>query len=107
VASEFVKEISDVEFESQVLKSEEPVIVDFWAPWCGPCRMIGPKLEELAEEHNGKIKVVKINVDDNQQWAGKFGVMSIPTVMLFKNGQTAETIIGAVPKEEIIRKFGL
>jgi thioredoxin 1 len=107
MASEFVTNIDDAEFESQVLKSEQPVIVDFWAPWCGPCKMIGPKLEELAQEQSGKIKVVKVNVDENQQWAGKYGVMSIPTIMLFKNGQAAETIVGAVPKEEIVKKFGL
>jgi thioredoxin 1 len=107
MASEFVTNIGDAEFEAQVLKSEQPVIVDFWAPWCGPCKMIGPKLEELAQENSGKIKVVKVNVDENQQWAGKYGVMSIPTIMLFKDGQAAETIVGAVPKEEIVKKFGL
>jgi thioredoxin 1 len=107
MSSEFVANINDSEFEVNVIKSEQPVIVDFWAPWCGPCRMIGPKLEEIAKEQSGKVKVVKVNVDDNQQWAGKYGVMSIPTVMLFKDGQPAETIIGAVPKDEIISKFGL
>jgi thioredoxin 1 len=69
--------------------------------------MVGPKLEEIATEQSGKVKVVKVNVDDNQQWAGKYGVMSIPTIMLFKDGQPSETIVGAVPKDEIIRKFGL
>ncbi|MBI4734004.1 MAG: thioredoxin [Rubrobacteridae bacterium] len=107
MGSEFVKDINDAEFEAQVIKSDQPVIVDFWAPWCGPCRMVGPKLEELAQEKGDAIKVVKVNVDDNQQWAGKYGVMSIPTIMLFKNGEAAETIVGAVPKEEIVKKFGL
>jgi thioredoxin 1 len=107
MASEFVKEIKDTEFETEVIKSEQSVIVDFWAPWCGPCRMVGPKLEELAQEKGDSIKVVKVNVDENQQWAGKYGVMSIPTIMLFKAGEAVETIVGAVPKDEIIRKFGL
>jgi thioredoxin 1 len=107
MSSEFVVNINDSEFEASVIKSEQPVIVDFWAPWCGPCRMIGPKLEEIAKEHSGKVKVVKVNVDDNQQWSGKYGVMSIPTVMLFKDGQPVSTIVGAVPKDEIISKFGL
>lgn len=107
MSSDLVANIGDAEFEANVIKSDQPVIVDFWAPWCGPCRMVGPKLEEIAAEQSGKVKVVKVNVDDNQQWAGKYGVMSIPTIMLFKDGQPAETIVGAVPKDEIIRKFGL
>jgi len=99
--------ITDAQFDAEVLKSEVPVIVDFWAPWCGPCKIIGPRLEELAKEHDGKVKVVKLNVDEEREWAGKFGVMSIPTLMLFKEGQAAGQIVGAVPKEEIVRQFGL
>lgn len=107
MGSNNILEISDSQFDSEVLKSDKPVIVDFWAPWCGPCRMIAPRLEEIATEYDGKVKVVKINVDDNQEWAGKFGVMSIPTVMLFRDGQNAAQVIGAVPKEELISRFGL
>jgi thioredoxin 1 len=99
--------ITDAQFDAEVLKSDVPVIVDFWAPWCGPCKIIGPRLEELAKEHDGKVKVVKLNVDEEREWAGKFGVMSIPTLMLFKEGQAAGQIVGAVPKEEIVRQFGL
>lgn len=88
-------------FEQEVLKSEEPVLVDFWAPWCGPCRTISPVLDELADEYKGKIKVAKINVDEEGELAAKFRVMSIPTLMLFKNGQIAEKITGARPKEEL------
>lgn len=99
--------ITDAQFDAEVLKSDVPVIVDFWAPWCGPCKIIGPRLEELAKEHDGKVKVVKLNVDEEREWAGKFGVMSIPTLMLFKEGQAAGQIVGAVSKEEIVRQFGL
>lgn len=99
--------ITDAQFESEVLKSDIPVIVDFWAPWCGPCRIIAPRLDEIGKEYDGKVKIVKLNVDEERQWAGKFGVMSIPTILLFKNGEVAGQIIGAVPKEEIIRQFNL
>ncbi len=105
--AENIVNISDAQFDSEVLKSDKPVIVDFWAPWCGPCKMVAPRLEEIAKEYDGKVKIAKINVDDEREWAGKFGVMSIPTLMLFKDGQAAGQIIGAVPKEEIIRQFGL
>jgi len=107
VASENIVEISDAQFDAEVLKSDKPVIVDFWAPWCGPCRMIAPRLEEIAREYDGDIKVVKLNVDENREWATRFGVMSIPTIMLFKGGKSAGQIVGAVPKDEIIRQFGL
>lgn len=107
MASENIVEISDAQFDSEVLKADKPVIVDFWAPWCGPCRMVAPRLEEIAKEQDGKVKIVKLNVDDNHEWASKFGVMSIPTIMLFKDGQMAGQIVGAVPKEEIVRQFGL
>lgn len=96
---------SDDNFEAEVLKSDEPVLVDFWAAWCGPCRMIAPIVEELAEEYDGKVKVGKVDVDDNQQTAVKYGVRSIPTVLIFKNGEVADTIIGAVPKAMFVEKI--
>jgi thioredoxin 1 len=85
-------------FETEVLKSEIPVLVDFWAPWCGPCRMIGPVVTKLAGEFAGKIKVCKLNVDDNQVLSQQYGVMSIPTLKIFKNGQVVEDMVGAMPE---------
>lgn len=105
--AENIVNVSDAQFEAEVLNSDVPVIVDFWAPWCGPCKIIAPRLEEIAKEYDGKVKIVKINVDDEREWAGRFGVMSIPTLMYFKDGKAAGQIIGAVPKEEIVRQFGL
>ncbi|MBE0446684.1 MAG: thioredoxin [Actinobacteria bacterium] len=99
--------ITDSQFDSEVLRSDMPVIVDFWAPWCGPCRIIAPRLDEIEKEYDGKVRVLKLNVDEERQWASKFGIMSIPTIMLFKDGQVVGQIIGAVPKEEIIRQFKL
>ncbi len=90
---------SDANWSSEVEQSKIPVVVDFWAPWCGPCRMVSPVIEKLAEKYNGKIKVVKVNVDDNQDLAMKFNIMSIPTIMLFKNGQPLDQAIGAAPSE--------
>ena len=84
-----VSKVSDSDFEAQVLKSAEPVVVDFWAEWCGPCKMIAPALEEIAGSMNGKVKIVKLNVDENPATAAKYGIMSIPTLMLFKNGELA------------------
>ncbi len=90
---------TDANFESEVLKSETPVLVDFWAPWCAPCRIVSPIVEELATEYSGKLKVGKLNVDDNPQTAQSYGVMSIPTVLLFKGGKPGKTIIGAQSKD--------
>ena len=96
-----VGKVSDATFEAEVLKSNEPVVVDFWAEWCGPCRMIAPALEEIAGAMNGKIKVVKLNVDENPATATKYGIMSIPTLMIFKNGELASRQIGAAPKQKL------
>ncbi|MGK9368104.1 thioredoxin [Melioribacter sp. Ez-97] len=96
---------TDGNFEAEALKSDIPVIVDFWAAWCGPCRMIAPIIEELAEEYDGKVKVGKLDVDENQQTAIKYGVRSIPTVLFFKNGEVVDTVIGAVPKSVFVEKL--
>ncbi len=96
---------TDANFDAEVIKSDLPVVVDFWAAWCGPCRMIAPIIEELSGEYEGKIKVGKLDVDDNQQTAIKYGVRSIPTVLFLKGGQVKETIIGAVPKSMFVEKL--
>lgn len=96
---------TDDNFESEVLKSDRPVLVDFWAVWCGPCKMIAPFVEELAEELDGKAKVGKLDVDNNQDSAIKYGVRSIPTVLIFKDGKVFDTIIGAVPKVQLKQKL--
>jgi thioredoxin 1 len=93
-------EVTDTNFQAEVLESETPVLVDFWAPWCGPCRIIAPSLEELNDEIDN-LRVVKLNVDDNQQTAAQYDVMSIPTLIVFKNGQPAKKIIGAMPKKRL------
>ncbi len=92
-------------FESEVLKSATPVLVDFWADWCGPCKMIAPVLEEVAEELAGKLKVLKVNVDESQDLAGQFGIMSIPTLLLFKNGKVVKQLVGAMGKAQIVNKI--
>jgi thioredoxin 1 len=96
---------TDVNFDAEALKSDKPVLVDFWAAWCGPCRMIAPIVEELAGEFEGKAVIGKLDVDDNQQTAIKYGVRSIPTVLFFKGGELKDTIIGAVPKSAFIEKL--
>src|SRR5919107_5520997 len=96
-----VNEVSDSNFQAEVLEADTPVLVDFWAPWCGPCRMVAPVLEEIAGERAGALKVVKLNVDDNQQTAAQFEVLSIPTLILFKHGQVAAKVIGAMPKKRL------
>ena len=96
-----VGKVSDSTFEFEVLKATSPVVVDFWAEWCGPCRQIAPALEEIAGSLDGKVKIVKLNVDENPQTAAKYGIQSIPTLMLFKNGQLASRQIGAAPKQKL------
>ncbi|RMF91647.1 MAG: thioredoxin [Nitrospinota bacterium] len=98
-------EVTDATFEKEVLQSDIPVLVDFWATWCAPCRMIAPVVEELANEYEGRLKVVKLDVDSNQGTAMKYGIRSIPTLLFFKDGKQQEQLIGAVPKKEIVSKI--
>ena len=93
--------VDEASWDAQVMKSPEPVLVDFWAVWCGPCQMVAPIIDELAVEYNGKVKVMKLNTDENPEIAGKYQEMSIPTMLIFKNGQPVERLVGAMPK----RKF--
>ena len=96
-----VAEVTDSSFQAEVIESEVPVLVDFWAPWCGPCRMVAPVVEEIAQERGEQLKVVKLNIDENQNTAMQFNVLSIPTLILFRNGEVAKTVIGAVPKRKL------
>ena len=98
-------EFTESNFSAEVLKADLPVLVDFWAPWCGPCKMVAPIVEEISTEYAGKIKVGKLNTDDNQTVASQYGIMSIPTLMIFKNGEVVERIIGAQPKEALTGKI--
>ena len=92
-------------FEQEVVKSATPVLVDFWAEWCGPCRVVGPIVDQLADELQGKLKVAKIDIDENQELAGKFNVMSIPTLIIFKGGAPVEQMVGAMPKDQLLKKI--
>jgi len=98
-----VQQVSDESFDKEVLQADLPVLIDFWAPWCGPCKAIAPVVAELAKEYDGKLKVVKMNVDDNPQTPSKYGVRGIPNLILFKGGQVKDQIVGAVPKAQLVK----
>ncbi len=101
MASENVIEVVDSEFDEEVIQSELPVLIDFWAPWCGPCRALAPVIDEISKDYEGRVKVGKVNVDENPEITMKFSIRSIPTLIAFKNGEVSDQIIGAVPKSEI------
>ena len=101
MASEAIVELNDSSFDTEVINSEKPVLVDFWAPWCGPCKALGPVIEEISNDFVDRVKVGKVNVDENPEISMKFGIRSIPTLLVFKNGEVQDQIIGAVPKSEI------
>jgi thioredoxin 1 len=103
MASELVNHVTDANFDQEVLKSDKAVLIDFWAPWCAPCRAIAPLIDELAGEYAGRLKVVKINVDDNPETPARYGVRGIPNLLIVKNGQVKEQIVGAVPKSHLVR----
>ena len=101
MSSNLIKHISDASFEADVLQSTQPVLVDYWAEWCGPCKMIAPILDEMATTYNGKLQITKMNVDENREIPGKFGIRGIPTLMLFKDGKLAATKVGALSKSQM------
>ena len=101
MAGQFVSEVNDADFEQQVLKSDQPVLVDFWAAWCGPCRALGPVVDQVATQCSGQIKVMKMDVDRNNATPGRYGILGIPALLLFKDGKVADTIVGYVPKDTI------
>ena len=96
-----VMEINDSNFDQEVMKSDKLTLVDFWAPWCGPCKMIGPVMDELSKDYDGKVKFTKVNVDDNPSTASSFGIRGIPTIVFVKNGEVVDQVVGAVPKSEL------
>lgn len=107
MSGEAVIEVSDSNFQNEVLEADLPVIVDFWAAWCGPCRMVGPVVEQIADEYAGKVKVAKLNVDDNKETATKYSIMSIPTILLFDKGEVSRQVVGAMPKSALIKELGI
>lgn len=104
--SDNILEVNDASFEAEVKQSQIPVLVDFWAPWCGPCRTMAPVLDEIATEQDGKLKIMKLNVDDNQQSAADYEVLSIPTLILFAGGEMKRRLIGATPKKKLLEEIG-
>ena len=107
MGSGIIEDLNAESFETAVLGAEGSVVVDFWAPWCGPCKMVGPVLEKLAADHDGTVKVVKVNVDENQDLAARYGIMSIPTVMLFEAGAVKQQLVGARSQKDYEREFGI
>ena len=101
MASELIKHVSDSSFEADVLQSDKPVLVDYWAEWCGPCKMIAPALDQIASEYQGRLKVAKLNIDENQATPPKYGIRGIPTLMIFKNGNLEATKVGALSKTQL------
>jgi len=101
--SEFVKDVSDQDFDAEVLQSDQPVLVDFWAAWCAPCRIIAPTVDQVAQDYSGRAKVVKLNVDDNREISARFNIRGIPTLLLFKDGEVKDQIVGATSKDHISR----